>query len=54
VTYACPAWEFAAETHLLKSQLQQNKVLRTNFNNGFKYASYDMQPTQFGLADGVM
>jgi hypothetical protein len=29
MTYACPAWEFAAETHLLKLQRLQNKVLRT-------------------------
>jgi hypothetical protein len=30
MTYACPAWEFAAESHLLKLQRLQNKVLRTN------------------------
>jgi hypothetical protein len=29
MTYACPAWEFAANTHLLKLQRLQNKVLRT-------------------------
>jgi hypothetical protein len=29
MTYACPAWEFAAEFHLLKLQRLQNKVLRT-------------------------
>jgi hypothetical protein len=29
MTYACPACEFAAETHLLKLQRLQNKVLRT-------------------------
>jgi hypothetical protein len=29
MTYACPAWEFAAETHLLKFQRLQNNVLRT-------------------------
>jgi hypothetical protein len=29
MTYACPAWEFAAESHLLKLQRLQNKVLRT-------------------------
>jgi hypothetical protein len=28
-TYACPAWEFAADNHLLKLQRLQNKVLRT-------------------------
>jgi hypothetical protein len=26
--YACPAWEFPAECHLLKLQRLQNKVLR--------------------------
>jgi hypothetical protein len=29
ITYACPAWEFAAECHLLKLQRLQNKVLHT-------------------------
>jgi hypothetical protein len=29
MTYASPAWEFAAKTHLLKLQRLQNKVLRT-------------------------
>jgi hypothetical protein len=29
MTYACPAWEFAAETYLLKLQRLQNEVLRT-------------------------
>jgi hypothetical protein len=29
MTYACPAWEFSAETHLLKLQRLQNRVLRT-------------------------
>jgi hypothetical protein len=29
MTYACPAWEFAAENHLLKLQCLQNKVFRT-------------------------
>jgi hypothetical protein len=28
MTYACPAWEFAAESHVLKLQRLQNKVLR--------------------------
>jgi hypothetical protein len=28
MTYACPAWDFAAECHLLKSQRVQNKVFR--------------------------
>jgi hypothetical protein len=29
MTYACPAWEFAADNHLLKLQRLQNNVLRT-------------------------
>jgi hypothetical protein len=29
MTYACPAWEFAADTYLLKLQRLQNKFLRT-------------------------
>jgi hypothetical protein len=29
MSYACPAWEFAAECHLLKLQRLQNKVLPT-------------------------
>jgi hypothetical protein len=30
MTYACPTWESAADTHLLKLQRLQNKVLRVN------------------------
>jgi hypothetical protein len=29
MTYVCPSWEFAADTHLIKLQRLQNKVLRT-------------------------
>jgi hypothetical protein len=29
MTYACPAWKFAAESQLLKLQRLQNLVLRT-------------------------
>jgi hypothetical protein len=29
MNYVCPAWEFAAEIHLLKSQRLQSRVLRT-------------------------
>jgi hypothetical protein len=29
MTYACLAWEFTADTRLMKLQHQQNKVLRT-------------------------
>jgi hypothetical protein len=30
MTYACSAWEFAADTDLLKLQPLKNKVLRTS------------------------
>jgi hypothetical protein len=30
MTYACPAWEFATDTNLMKLQRLQNKVLRPN------------------------
>jgi hypothetical protein len=29
MTYSCPAWEFATDTHLMILQRLQNKVLRT-------------------------
>jgi len=32
MTYACPTWEFAADTHLLKLQRLQNRVLRSTGN----------------------
>jgi hypothetical protein len=32
ITYACPALEFAADTHLIKLQCLQNKVLLTTGN----------------------
>jgi hypothetical protein len=32
MTYACPAWEFEAETHVLKFLRLQNRVIRTNGN----------------------
>jgi hypothetical protein len=28
MTYACPTWEFAADTHLMILQRSQNRVLR--------------------------
>jgi hypothetical protein len=28
MTYACPAWEFAADTHILRMQSLKNKMLR--------------------------
>jgi hypothetical protein len=32
MTYTCPAWEFAADTNLIKLQCLQNKVLHTTGN----------------------
>jgi hypothetical protein len=32
MTYVCPAWEFAADTHLIELQRLQNNVLRTTGN----------------------
>jgi hypothetical protein len=32
MTYACPAWVLAADTHLLKLQCLESKVLRTTGN----------------------
>jgi hypothetical protein len=32
IPYACPAWEFAGDTYLLKLQRLQNKILRTTGN----------------------
>jgi hypothetical protein len=32
MTYICPAWKSAADTHLIKLQRLQNKVLRTTGN----------------------
>jgi hypothetical protein len=32
MTYACPAWEFARDSHLFKLQRLQNKILCTTGN----------------------
>jgi hypothetical protein len=32
MTYVCPAWEFGADSHLLKLQRLQDQVLRTTGN----------------------
>jgi hypothetical protein len=32
MTYACPTWEFAADTHLTKLQRLQNKSFLTSGN----------------------
>jgi hypothetical protein len=42
ITYACPAWKFAAETHLLKLQRVENKVLRTVGNFPRHTSIWDM------------
>jgi hypothetical protein len=42
MTYACSAWEFAAECHLLKVQRLQNKVLRTISNFPKRTSVFDM------------
>jgi hypothetical protein len=42
MSYACPAWEFAAECHLLKLQRLQNKVLRTIGNFPYRTSVRDM------------
>jgi hypothetical protein len=34
MTYACPTWEFVADTHFMKLQLLQNRVLRAIGNLG--------------------
>jgi hypothetical protein len=42
MTYACLAWEFAAETYLLKLQRLQNKVLRTTGSFPMRTSVRDM------------
>jgi hypothetical protein len=42
MTYACLAWEFAGESHLLKLQRLQNKVLRTIGNFSRRTSVRDM------------
>jgi hypothetical protein len=42
MTYACPTWEFASETHLLKLQRVQNRVLRTIANFPSHTSIWDM------------
>jgi hypothetical protein len=42
MTYACPAWEFAAECDLLKLKRLQNKVLRTIGNFSKRTSVRDM------------
>jgi hypothetical protein len=42
ITYACPGWEFAAESHLLKLQRLQNRVPRTVGNFSRRTSVRDM------------
>jgi hypothetical protein len=42
MTYACPAWEFAAESHLLKLQRLQNNGLCTIGNFPWRTSVRDM------------
>jgi hypothetical protein len=42
MTYACHAWEFAAENHLLKLQRLQNRVLRAIGNFSRHTSLHDM------------
>jgi hypothetical protein len=42
MTYACPAWEFAADNNLLKLQRLQNKALRTIGNFPWRTAVRDL------------
>jgi hypothetical protein len=43
MTYACPAWEFAPDNHLLKFQGLQNKILRTIGNFPMRTPVHDLQ-----------
>jgi hypothetical protein len=40
--YACSTWEFAADSHLLKLQRLQNKVLRTIDNLSRRKPTHDL------------
>jgi hypothetical protein len=48
MTYACPAWEFVAESHLLKLQHLQNRVLCTTGNFPRRTSVHDL-PVAFQL-----
>jgi hypothetical protein len=43
MTYVCPAWEFAADNHLLKLQCLQNKVFCTTGNFPRHTSIHDLQ-----------
>jgi hypothetical protein len=42
MTYACPAWEFVADNHVLKLQCLQNRVLRTIDNSPRRTPTRDL------------
>jgi hypothetical protein len=48
MTYACPSWELAADTYLLKLQSMQNKVL-CNIGKFLKYTPIRDLRTAFNL-----
>jgi nucleoid DNA-binding protein len=45
MTYVFPSWEFAADSHLLKLQRLQNKVLRTTGNLPRRTSTRDLYVT---------
>jgi hypothetical protein len=42
MTYAYPTWEFAADTHLMKLQRLQNRILRAIGNLGRRTPLQDL------------
>jgi hypothetical protein len=52
MTYACPAWEFAADNHPLKLQRMQSKVLRTTGNYPRHTGSRGSRDSSVGIATG--
>jgi hypothetical protein len=47
MTYACPAWQFAADNHLLKLQRLQNNVFRTTGKFPMRTLLCDLQLSNF-------
>jgi hypothetical protein len=50
MTYACPTWEFSADTHSMKLQRLQNRVLRAIGNLDRRTQVRDLQ---FGVQNSV-
>jgi hypothetical protein len=42
MTYVCPAWEFAADSHTLKFQRLESKVFRTTDNSPRRTPTHDL------------